>query len=122
MSHLKMFNKEIFLVELRVIGAMIMLAGAFFEVNPLVQNLINGHYSSSAWNGIIAVIIIAAVVVVLKNYALAGGILGITTGVWVIVLAGGVFGLSAAIITLLFIGGAISILAGFPKILTAYYK
>jgi hypothetical protein len=122
MSYLKVFNREILLVELRVIGAMIMLAAAFFEVNPLVQNLINGHSSLSAWNGIIAVIIIAAVVVVLKNYALAGGILGITAGVWIIILEGGVVGVSAAIITLLFIGGAISILAGFPKILTSYYK
>ena len=117
-----MFNKEILLVELRVVGAMIMLVGAFFEVNPLVENLINGHSSSSVWNGIIVVVIIAAVVVVLKNYALAGGILGITTGVWIIVLEGGVFGVSAAIITLLFIEGAISILAGFPKILTSYCK
>lgn len=112
-----MFNKEILLKELRITGAMLMLVGALFEITPLIQDLMNGQSSSlSAWNVILTVIVIAGIVVVWKDYALAGGILSIIIGAWIIVLEGGAFGLSSAISALFFIGGAMSILAGILKI------
>ena len=112
-----MFNKEILVKELRITGAVLMLVGALFEVTPLIQDLMNGQSSSlSAWNVILTIIVIAGIVVVWKDYALAGGILSIIIGAWIIVLEGGAFGLSSAISTLFFIGGAISILAGILKI------
>jgi len=112
-----MFNKEILVKELRITGAVLMLVGALFEITPLIQDLMNGQSSSlSAWNVILTIIVIAGIVVVWKDYALAGGILSIVIGAWIIVLEGGAFGLSSAISTLFFIGGAISILAGILKI------
>jgi len=112
-----MFNKEILVKELRITGAVLMLVGALFEITPLIQDLMNGQSSSlSAWNVILTIIVIAGIVVVWKDYALAGGILSIIIGAWIIVLEGGAFGLSSAISTLFFIGGAISILAGILKI------
>lgn len=116
-----MFNKEILVKELRITGAMLMLVGGLFEITPRIQDLMNGHSSSlTAWNVILTVIVIAAIVVVWKDYALAGGIISIILGAWIIVLGGGAFGLSSAITsaisTLFFIGGAISILAGILKI------
>jgi hypothetical protein len=117
MSYPKMFNKEILVKELRITGAVLMLVGALFEITPLIQDLMNGQSSSlSAWNVILTIIVIAGIVVVWKDYALAGGILSIVIGAWIIVLEGGAFGLSSAISTLFFIGGAISILAGILKI------
>lgn len=112
-----MFNKEILVKELRITGAVLMLVGALFEITPLIQDLMNGQSSSlSAWNVILTIIVIAGIVVVWKDYALAGGILSIVIGAWIIVLEGGAFGLSSAISTLFFIGGTISILAGILKI------
>ena len=112
-----MFNKEILVKELRITGAVLMLVGALFEITPLIQDLMNGQSSSlSAWNVILTIIVIAGIVVVWKDYALAGGILSIVIGAWIIVLEGGAFGLSSAISTLFFIGGAMSILAGVLKI------
>jgi predicted metal-binding membrane protein len=117
MSYPKMFNKEILVKELRITGAVLMLVGALFEITPLIQDLMNGQSSSlSAWNVILTIIVIAGIVVVWKDYALAGGILSIVIGAWIIVLEGGAFRLSSAISTLFFIGGAISILAGILKI------
>jgi hypothetical protein len=117
MSYPKMFNKEILVKELRITGAVLMLVGALFEITPLIQDLMNGQSSSlSAWNVILTIIVIAGIVVVWKDYALAGGILSIVIGAWIIVLEGGAFGLSSAISTLFFIGGAMSILAGILKI------
>jgi hypothetical protein len=118
MSYPKMFNKEILVKELRITGAVLMLVGALFEITPLIQDLMNGQSSSlSAWNVILTIIVIAGIVVVWKDYALAGGILSIVIGAWIIVLEGGAFGLSSAISTLFFIGGAISILAGILKVI-----
>jgi hypothetical protein len=112
-----MFNREALEKELRITGAMLMLVGGLFEITPSIQDLVNGQPSVSAWNIIITVIVIVGIIAVWRDYALAGGILSLIIGAWIIILEGGAFGLSSAICTLFFIGGAISILAGILKII-----
>jgi hypothetical protein len=112
-----MFNKEALEKELRITGALLMLVGGLFEITPPIQDFISGQSSSvSAWNIILTVVVIVGVVAVWRDYALAGGILSVVIGAWIIVLEGGAFGLSAAVCTLFFIGGVISIFAGILKI------
>jgi hypothetical protein len=95
-----------------------MLVGGLFEFAPGLDSLLKGQYSSvSAWSIILAVIIIVGIVAVWQDYALAGGILSIIIGAWVIILEGGGFGLAPAVSTLFFLGGIVSILAGFSKII-----
>jgi hypothetical protein len=111
-----MFNKEALEKELRITGAMLMLVGGLFEITPPIQDFMGGQSSSvSAWNIMLTVIVIVGVIAVWRDYALAGGILSVVIGAWIIVLEGGAFGLSAAICTLFFIGGAVSIFAGILK-------
>jgi hypothetical protein len=112
-----MFNREILEKELRITGAMLMLVGGLFEITPPIQDFLNGQSSSlSAWKIILTIIVIVGILAVWRGYALAGGILSIVIGAWIIILEGGAFGLSSAISTLFFIGGVISILAGGLKI------
>jgi len=116
-KRLKMFNREVLEKELRITGALLMLVGGLFEITPPIQDFLNGQSSSmSAWKIILTIIVIVGIIAVWIGYALAGGILSIIIGAWIIVLEGGGFGLALAISTLFFLGGVISILAGLLKI------
>jgi len=112
-----MFNREVLEKELRITGVLLMLVGGLFEITPPIQDFLNGQSSSmSAWKIILTIIVIVGIIAVWIGYALAGGILSIIIGAWIIVLEGGGFGLALAISTLFFLGGVISILAGLLKI------
>jgi hypothetical protein len=116
-KRLKMFNREVLEKELRITGVLLMLVGGLFEITPPIQDFLNGQSSSmSAWKIILTIIVIVGIIAVWIGYALAGGILSIIIGAWIIVLEGGGFGLALAISTLFFLGGVISILAGLLKI------
>ena len=112
-----MFNREVLEKELRITGVLLMLVGGLFEITPPIQDFLNGQSSSmSAWKIILTIIVIVGIIAVWIGYALAGGILSIIIGAWIIVLEGGGFGLAVAVSTLFFLGGIISILAGLLKI------
>jgi hypothetical protein len=94
-----------------------MLVGGLFEFTPGLDSFLKGQYSSvSAWSIVIGIIIIVGIVAVWMDYALAGGILSIIIGAWVIILEGG-GGLVPAVSTLFFLGGVVSIMAGGLKII-----
>lgn len=95
-----------------------MLVGGLFEFTPGLDSLLRGQNASvSAWDIVLAIIIIVGIVAVWRDFALAGGILSIIIGAWVIILEGGAFGLAPAVSTLFFLGGVVSIWAGVSKII-----
>jgi hypothetical protein len=119
----EMSSREILQKELRITGALLMLIGGLFEITIPLQDFVSKQSSSLAvWNFVLGIIVFIGIIVIWSDYSLAGGILGIIIGVWIIILEGGVFGLSSAIITLLIIGGIVSISAGILKIANPMIK